>query len=158
MTENSAVSKGEEVKHTLCKLRALLHHHTWRHFQKLCWLGLFSWLRTPVNCVFIHYCCRLLLGVNTECHSKSSWFWVDSLITWDQEDKQENEFSVCSWKGRQIMTPLTENHLKWIIPGRPSSQWSWWEPSWLLCFPHEVWTQTLFLQKNEGNSVLYVFI
>lgn len=31
---------------------------------------------------FIYYCCSSLLGIDTENHSKSSWFWVDSLITW----------------------------------------------------------------------------
>lgn len=61
--------------------------------------------------------------------------WLVDHLNKDVEDREKgNGF----WVWAQKITPLIENHLKWILPDHPLSQWSWWEPSWLLWFQCEV--------------------
>lgn len=102
MTKDNTSSRGEEAKYNLCQLTGLLDHHIKRHFYKLfafCVLLVCLLACSPSElCFFILLLLIFRQGQRHCYYSMSSWFWVDSLITWTKmlrAEKKVMSMSVC---------------------------------------------------------------
>lgn len=115
MTKNSSASKGEEAKYNLCKPKGPVGSSHIKALSKAVLVVFVCLLVAPVNCVFFLfiYCFSLLFGKDTGgFYSKSSWFWVDSLITWAESTnkvmssvsavKRPSENCFTDWKSLEV--------------------------------------------------------